>query len=132
MTPSVYEALYVSTIAPSISVSVVGAIAGKSRAYNAANGVTGLLIFDGMYFCQQIEGLQEEVLSLIERISRDARHTNVTVFHHGVLAERRFKSFALAFTDVDDVDVLPRLRELNGQAGLTAYLDLVKRVELHA
>lgn len=132
MRSTLYEALYVSTIAPDAPLSVVGEIAGKARVYNTTHGVTGLLIFDGMHFCQQIEGTQKEVLSLIERISLDPRHTNVTVFHHGVLAARRFRSFALAFTDVDDIEVLPRLEKLDGQVGLTAFLELLQTLELEA
>ncbi len=125
-----YEALYVSTIATDAPLSVVGEIAGKARIYNAAHDVTGLLIFDGMRFCQQLEGSQKEVLVLTERISNDPRHTNVVVFHHGSIAERRFRSFALAFTNVDDIDALSRLAQLDGQPGVDAFMALVSTLEL--
>ena len=84
-----------------------------------------MLIFDGLRFCQQIEGSQKQVLALIERISSDTRHSNVTIFHHGPLADRRFKSFSLAFTDVDDIEVLGRLEQLDGQPAVDAFLALV-------
>jgi Sensors of blue-light using FAD len=132
LTSTLYEALYVSTIAPTASFSVVSEIAGKSRVYNAARGLTGLLIFDGAHFCQQIEGSQREVLRLIELISSDSRHTDVTVFYHGVLAERRFRSFALAFTDGEDIDALPRLAQLEGKVGLAAFIELTRSIELEA
>lgn len=127
-----YEALYVSTIAPNAPLSVVGDIARRARIFNAAHNITGLLIFDGMRFCQQLEGPQHEVLALIDRISKDWRHTDVTVFHQGLLADRRFQGFALAFTDVADEEVLSRLKGLSGQAGVTAFVELVATLELEA
>lgn len=54
--PALYEVLYVSTIAPDQPLSVVAEIAGRARVVNAELGITGLLIFDGQRFCQQLEG----------------------------------------------------------------------------
>lgn len=125
-----FEALYVSTIAPDAPLSVVGNIASNARIFNAAHDITGLLIFDGMRFCQQLEGRQKDVLGLIDSISKDSRHFDVTVFHQGSLAARRFKNFALAFTNVDDIDVLERLQLLDGQSGIDAFVALVATLEL--
>ena len=125
-----YEALYVSTIAPDAPLSVVSEIAATSRTWNVAHDITGLLIFDGMRFCQQLEGRQKDVLALVERISNDTRHTHVTVFHHGAISERRFRSFALAFTNVDDIEVLGRLEQLDGQPGVDAFTALVATLDL--
>ncbi len=127
-----YEALYVSTLASDAPLSVVADIAGKARVFNAAHDITGLLIFDGLRFCQQLEGPQKTVLSLIERIREDPRHTDVEIIHHGAIAERRFRCFALAFTDVDDVDVLGRISKLDGQAGIDAFTGLVATIDLDA
>lgn len=126
----IYEVLYVSTIAPSAPVSVVADIAAKARVWNSQRDITGLLIFDGMRFCQQIEGSQKQVMALIERISNDPRHTNFIIFHHGQLAERRFNDFSLAFTNVDDIEVLDRMEKLDGQAGVTAFEELLGTLDL--
>ena len=127
-----YEAIYVSTLAPDEPISVVADIAAKARTFNALRDITGLLIFDGLRFCQQLEGRQKEVLSLVERIRNDSRHTDVEIIHHGPLPERRFKLFALAFTDVADEDVLGRIAKLDGQAGIDAFTDLVTTIDLNA
>ncbi len=129
-TSKLYEALYVSTLAPDAPISVVADIAGKARVHNAGRDITGLLIFDGLHFCQQLEGRQKEVLSLVERIRNDPRHTDVEIIHHGPLAERRFSSFALAFTDVDGEDVLRRITLLDGQAGIAAFTELVATIDI--
>lgn len=127
---NLYEVLYVSSLAPDAPLSVIADIAGKARLHNAKHDITGLLIFDGLRFCQQLEGPQKPVLALIERIRTDPRHTEVEIFHHGPLATRRFRSFALGFTNVDDVDVLGRISLLDGQPGIDAFTELVTTIDL--
>lgn len=121
LSPALYEVLYVSTIAPDQPLSVVAEIAGRARFVNAELDITGLLIFDGQRFCQQLEGPQKAVLKLIERIRNDPRHINVEVLHHGPLAGRRFQQFTLAFSTVEDVDALARMEQLDGEAALAAF-----------
>ena len=118
---ALYEVLYVSTLAPTQPLSVVAQIAGRARLANAQHNITGLLIFDGQRFCQQLEGPQKAVLKLIERIRNDPRHINVEVLHHGPLAGRRFQHFSLAFSTVEDVDALARMETLDGDAALAAF-----------
>ena len=120
LSAALYEVLYVSTIAPDQPLSVVAEIAGRARVVNAELGITGLLIFDGQRFCQQLEGPQKAVLKLIERIRNDPRHINVEVLHHGPLAGRRFQHFSLAFSAVEDVDALARMERLDGEAAVSA------------
>ena len=127
-----YEILYVSTMAPDAPLSVVGDIAAHARIANAARDITGVLVFDGVRFCQQIEGKQKDVLALMERIYQDTRHSNVEVFHHGPLAERRFSHFSVAFADVDEVAALEQLEQLDGQAGVDAFTALVATLNLQA
>ena len=127
---SLYEVLYVSTIAPDAPVSVVAGIAAKARISNQQRGITGLLIFDGQRFCQQLEGTQKQVLSLVERIRLDPRHIDVNVVHHGPLAVRRFKQFDLGYASVDDEDALAVLEQLDGQAAIEAFTAMLSAVDL--
>ena len=91
---ALYEVLYVSTLAPDQPTAVVAEIAAKARQVNAELDVTGLLIFDGQRFCQQLEGPQKAVLKLIERIRNDPRHVNVEVVHNGPWRGGGFSSSA--------------------------------------
>ena len=118
---TLYEVLYVSVLAPGVPVSAVAAIASHARAANAQRGLTGLLVFDGNCFCQQLEGMQKHVLSTMARIDQDVRHGQVTVVHHGPLAARRFSDFSLAFSTVEDADLLTELALLDGAAALQAF-----------
>ena len=127
---SLYEILYVSTLAPEAPLSVVGDVAAKARQANAERGITGLLIFDGMRFCQQLEGGQKQVLALLERIRQDSRHFNLQVLHHGELAVRRFKRFSLGYCLVEDDDVLERMERMDSQAALDAFAGLLSGLDL--
>lgn len=127
-----YEILYVSTLAPEAPLSVVADIAAKARQANAERDITGLLIFDGMRFCQQLEGGQKQVLALLERIRQDTRHINMQILHHGELAARRFRRFSLGYCTVEDDDVLERVEQMDGQVALDAFVGLLSRLDLDA
>jgi hypothetical protein len=135
MTPisnTLYEILYVSTLAPEAPLSVVANIAVKARQANADRDITGLLIFDGMRFCQQLEGNQKQVLALLERIRQDTRHTHLQILHHGELAQRRFRRFSLGYCMVEEDDALERMEQMDGQAALEAFLGLLSSLDLDA
>ena len=123
--PALYEVLYVSTLAPGQPLGVVAEIAARARVTNGQLDITGLLIFDGQRFCQQLEGPQKAVLKLMERIGDDTRHVNVEVVHHGLLQARRFREFSLAFSTVEDEEALARMEQLDGHAALAAF-DVVR------
>ena len=127
---TLYEVLYVSVLAPGVPVSAVAAIAGHARVANAQRGITGLLVFDGNCFCQQLEGMQKNVLSTMARIDQDPRHGQVSVVHQGPLAARRFSNFSLAFSAVEDADLLAELALLDGEAALQAFQSLRQSVLL--
>ena len=128
-TTRLYEALYVSTLAPDAPLSVVASIARNARPANHDKDITGLLIFDGIRFCQQLEGDQSGVLALLERIRRDARHVNVEVLHHGPLAKRRFGRFSLGYTSADGDEALAQLERLDGQVAVDAFVALLPGVD---
>ena len=131
-TTEIYEMLYVSTIAPAACVSVVSTIAMRSRVSNALRCITGMLIFDGIRFCQYLEGGKDDLVALFERINNDSRHASVTLIHHGPLQERRFKKFSLAFASGDDFEALGRLESLKGQSGITAFSELLPTLDKEA
>lgn len=124
-----HEVLYVSTMAPDLPISAVADIASAARVANEKDGITGLLVFDGQRFCQQLEGDRKLVLKLLERIREDARHTQVEVLHHSALAERRFRDFSLAYATVDDVEMLARLEQLDGQAAIETFLAMISTLD---
>ena len=129
-TQPLYEILYISTLAPDTPISAIAKISRHARAANNTRQVTGLLVFDGIRFCQQFEGNKQQTILLIEKIKRDSRHTNVEILHHGELAERRFRTFSTGYSIVDDVDALEALKQLEGLPAVQALLKLAPSVDI--
>lgn len=50
----------------------LAAIQQTARHLNALDGITGLLIFDGVRFLQIVEGSEEAIADLVERSGRSA------------------------------------------------------------
>jgi hypothetical protein len=125
-----HEVLYVSTLSPDSPVKVVSQIAAKARLANQQAGITGLLVFDGMRFCQQIEGPRKAVLALTERIRQDPRHVHVEILHHGPLAERRFRRFGLGYAATDEADVLARIEDAGPEQAMALFLALLPGIDL--
>ena len=131
ITEDIYEMLYVSTLEPTAQVSAISVIATRSRVSNALRCITGMLIFDGIRFCQYLEGSKNDVLNLFERIRDDSRHAAVTLIHEGPSHTRRFNNFSLAFANGDDFEVLGRIAELKGENGVTAFSQLLPTLDTH-
>lgn len=130
-TPNAFqEILYISTLSAGVPIRAVADIAARSRNTNQKLAITGLLIFDGMHFCQQLEGSCEEVEALMQQIHQDPRHTDIEVVHQGPLNQRRFKRFNLGYTSVEDVEVLERLRRLKGRAAIDAFMALLSSLDV--
>ncbi|MDB5886186.1 MAG: hypothetical protein JWR74_2357 [Polaromonas sp.] len=124
------EIIYVSTLAPGAPVRVVADIAMMARSHNKNADITGLLVFDGLHFCQQIEGAAEKVEEVMARIRQDPRHHNIAVVYHGPLDKRRFSRFSLGYTSVEDIELLERLQQLRGQAAVGAFVDLLADLDV--
>jgi hypothetical protein len=125
-----HEVLYVSTLSPDSPVKVISQIAAKARIANQEADITGLLVFDGMRFCQQLEGPRKAVLTLMERIQQDPRHVNVEILHHAPLEERRFRRFSLGYAATDDADVLARIEDAGPEQAMAQFLDLLPSIDL--
>lgn len=86
--------LYIST-APSLSRDEVDAILTSSARNNPANGITGLLLYNGRNFLQLLEGESEALKTLMMRIAHDPRHTGVSVLGHKHIEERACPDWAM-------------------------------------
>jgi hypothetical protein len=121
---SLLELLYVSTLAPDQRPTVVGQIVAQARARNAQRGITGLLVFDGIHFCQHLEGAPDVVAPLMARIQQDGRHQGVRVLYQGARDERRYQRFDLGFAQSDEPDDMAGIHALDGSAALERFLVL--------
>jgi hypothetical protein len=58
----VFQLTYISTAKAGIGDADIEAILGVSRVNNARDGITGLLVHDGVRFLQALEGDHQRVL----------------------------------------------------------------------
>lgn len=124
------EIIYVSTLAADAPIRVVADIAMKARNHNKEADITGLLVFDGLHFCQQLEGAAAKVAEAMARIRLDPRHQDVAIVYQGPLDKRRFSRFSLGYTSVEDIELLERLQLLRGQAAVNAFVDLLAGLDV--
>lgn len=68
-----------STAAPALRPQQVADILAQARSFNQAHGITGLLTVCKDEYLQLLDGPAEAVTSLLERIQRDSRHSDVDV-----------------------------------------------------
>ena len=87
--------LYASRAAGSVTPESLLPIMKTSRANNAAQGITGVLIFSDGVFLQLLEGGREAVSALYNRIIRDERHRDVVLLSYDEIGEQRFAGWAM-------------------------------------
>ncbi|SFM78290.1 BLUF domain-containing protein [Variovorax sp. OV329] len=117
-----HEIFYCSLLAPGESPRTVAGILAQSRQANADKGITGLLIFDGLHFLQQVEGPRDQVQGLMGRITADPRHVGIRVIFEGPLPARRSNVFEMGYSEPDEDDVLYERMVNEGEAGLLRFL----------
>ncbi|MEQ8514274.1 MAG: BLUF domain-containing protein, partial [Chromatocurvus sp.] len=69
----------------------------QSRARNARQNVTGMLLYNSGTFMQALEGDACDVTEIYRDICADPRHTNVVTLVNQPIAERTFASWEMGF-----------------------------------
>ena len=74
----------------------------SARANNAAQGVTGALLYNDGIFAQVLEGPFDAVQTVFERIQCDPRHDYVIVLQAASVIDRHFDGWAMAQAEPSD------------------------------
>ena len=72
-----------------------------SRKNNQAKNITGMLIYGEGTFIQVIEGNEEDLENLYNKIERDPRHKNLIKLTDGALGKRNFADWSMGFKSVN-------------------------------
>ncbi|HZG45409.1 MAG TPA: BLUF domain-containing protein [Allosphingosinicella sp.] len=72
----------------------------QARHLNALDGITGLLAFDGARFLQIIEGTEEAIDHLVERLRNDPRHTAFEIRDERMVDARSFPEWSMEMVRV--------------------------------
>lgn len=127
-----HNVVYCSRAVPGLTDHDMEAIISTARRYNAAHGITGLLVFGSGIFFQWLEGPQASVVALMERIHRDARHTTVVELSvNEEVRERVFPTWDMELVKPDDIrEVLQdALRDAQAAVNVAALRQLLQRIE---
>lgn len=66
---------------------------------NERRGITGILHLDRTHFLQVIEGPEQVVDGLIQRIRSDVRHRSIYVFEDQPVVRRAYSNFSISFKE---------------------------------
>ncbi|HLM53058.1 MAG TPA: BLUF domain-containing protein [Pseudoxanthomonas sp.] len=81
-------------------------ILDEARASNARRGVTGMLLYTRGSFFQVLEGEDQTLQGLFERICADPRHSDVVRIIHEPIARRMFGDWTMGYVEVDPPELL--------------------------
>lgn len=70
---------YVSTVRGELLTEAVKSIERHAQQSNAAQGLSGLSLFDGVRFLQILEGDADRIESTLDRIRGDRRHFGIVI-----------------------------------------------------
>lgn len=104
MTEPLFRIVYCSrnSIAAEDGAAVLDEVLRASRHNNAADGVTGALLYNSGIFAQTLEGTFEAVQTVFERIQADPRHDDVVVLQSQAVPARMFADWSMAHAEPDD------------------------------
>ena len=98
--PAVYSLVYVSAARPPVSRASLRALLVQCRRDNAADQITGLLLYrDGTYM-QMLEGDHDRVEALYSAIKSDPRHQEIITVRTRRQDHRQFPGWTMGFGDV--------------------------------
>lgn len=88
--------IYCSKLCP-LSTGTIEKILESSRRYNTANAITGMLLFNGNFFLQCLEGGRAAVNETYGRILRDERHIESVLLSYETIERRAFSDWAMGY-----------------------------------
>lgn len=96
-----YALTYLSTYCPKTGIDVnieqlLRDLFKTTIERNLARDISGYLVFENGYFLQTLEGEESAVADIYASISRDVRHRDLTVLHHGEIAQRYYRDFGIS------------------------------------
>ena len=97
------QLIYQSKAATSFDKVLLDELLEQSRRDNAAEEITGFLMFDGTGFVQLLEGERTAINDLFKkRIAVDPRHTDVDLLIQDRTSARVFTDWAMAYLDISE------------------------------
>jgi hypothetical protein len=81
------------------------ALLKKSRANNARDGITGLLLYRDGNIMQLLEGPEQALETTMARIRSSTRHAGIVKLMHEPIERRSFSESSLSFRNLNDAEI---------------------------
>jgi len=109
-----FQWVYASAADKPFSSEELDDLLAKARANNEKVGVTGVLLYHDGSFLQILEGEQDKVEAIVNRIQQDERHCNVKMLYHGEIDEPNFGDWSMGFFRPASANDLPGFIDIFG------------------
>ena len=93
----VFQLLYISAAVHEFTEADLTVLLEKARLNNESMGVSGMLLYHEGSFIQALEGDEQAVNTLYNKIAEDKRHTETYVMFKGKVTERDFEGWSMGF-----------------------------------
>ncbi len=97
-----YTLTYESVATSRLTSAEMEELLEKARANNQRDDITGCLIYYKGGFVQLLEGSKEKIETLYDKIKKDPRHKNVTLFSDDEISKRTFPNWGMAYYPIDE------------------------------
>tara|TARA_R110002020_G_scaffold211682_3_gene417941 strand:- start:814 stop:1227 length:414 start_codon:yes stop_codon:yes gene_type:complete len=115
-----YSIVYISSAADSLTKNDIQDVFNFTLDWNLDNNISGFLVYKNQSFIQLLEGDEQVLKELFERIKNDERHCNIIPIIQQNLPYKSFEGYQTSFL-VSNTDKLQR--------ELIDYLDYIKLLE---
>jgi Sensors of blue-light using FAD len=90
------ELIYCSRVALDLELTEIYKILKQAQSHNQAHDITGALLFNTRFFLQLLEGPEQAVDQLYQRIQADSRHHNIRLIGRAPLVNQRLMQWSMA------------------------------------
>ena len=102
MSDSLIHLIYASAANHPFSDDELILLLEKARTHNAEQGITGMLLHCHGSFFQILEGPESRIKNLYNVISKDLRHSKITLIIQEPIFERSFGDWSMGFTGASE------------------------------
>ena len=99
---ALHHIIYLSRATQPFSEDDLRALLEEARQHNAAQHITGALVYGNGQFAQIIEGQESALTALYERLLLDPRHAQLVKFADKAIDHRSFANWSMAFGAVSE------------------------------
>lgn len=95
--------VYISSAVLGLSENDIVSIVRNSQKSNKESGITGILLYSHGNFMQLIEGDDVAVELLYKKISKDRRHTNISLLYKEKITHSLFSGWLMGYKNLDNM-----------------------------